>query len=259
MGRMAESYIKSKNEMIRKRKRKKRIRNSILIIILFVSILTTLALKLQYFNIKEINVVGNGNVTPEEIINLSNIYKGNNIFYINLAKSKTNIKRNSYIVDVKITRKLPSTLVITVKEREAAFYCSKGDNFLIINKEGYALEEKTKLTNENLIKLNGFDVNNTNIGEKLKCDDPRKLVIIEELTELVLSSSNDLLMTSVDVTDLLDIKVFYKDICVKLGTSSNLKEKLNKAINIYTKAKLENSKGYIDVRFNSMPVYFIEK
>lgn len=258
MGIMAESFIKSKNETIKKRKRKKKVRNAVLSLILFVSILATLALKLSYFNITVINVTNNKNVTAEEIIKLSNIFKGNNIFYINSSKSKTYITKNPYILDVDIKRKFPSTITINVKEREAGFYCMKDKDFLIIDKSGVVLQEVKELTNPTLVNLMGFDVTNTKVGDTLSCDDKRKLEVIEEITELITSNNSSYSMNAADLSDLLDIKVFYGNMCVKLGTSSNLKEKLNKAINIMSKAELKDAKGYVDVRFNSMPVYYIE-
>lgn len=256
---MAENYIKNKGELLIIKKKKKRIKKFVLISILLISLFITLCLKLSYFNINEIKVHNNKNLSTEEIIKLSNIGKGSNIFYLNTKESITNILTDSYVLNVNIKRKLPSNIDITVEERDAAFYLPKENKFLIIGKDGVVLEEKQTLSNSSLIKLLGFDSKQAIVGKKLPCDDSRKISVIGTITEIVTGDTSMPKIISVDIGNLLNIRVYYENMYIKLGTSENLDKKLNKALTMLKLEQLKVAKGYIDVSVIDKPVFCIEK
>lgn len=260
---MAENFIKNKSEIVRKKKKKKKIKKFMFAFIFLVSLFITLALKLSYFNVNEIKVHNNKNVSIEEIISLSNINKGSNIFYINTNKSMVSILKNSYILDVNIKRKLPSNIDITVVERVASFYCVKDNGFLIIGKDGVVMEEKQNLSNNDLIKLLGFDINKATVGKTLPSEDNRKISAIGTITDFVNSPQSKFKISSVDISDLLNIRVYYENMYVKLGTSENLEEKLRKAVIMLELEQLkpEQLKGVkgIDVSVIAKPVFCIEE
>ena len=167
--------------------------------------------------------------------------------------------KNPYILNVNIKRKLPSTIDINVQERVASFYCVKGNEFLIIGQDGVVLEQKQNLNNSALIKLYGFNIQQAIVGKKLPCDDERKISVIGTITEIVNSSNSKFKMNSFDISDLFNIRAYYGNMYVKLGTSEDLNEKLNKAIDILGLEQLKNAKGYIDVSDINNPVFFIDK
>ena len=63
----------------------------------------------------------------------------------------------------------------------------------------------------------------------------------------------------VDVSNVLDIKVYSGKMCIKFGTTEDLKNKFNKAINIISQPEYKDAKGYVDVSFKGNPVVFIEE
>ncbi|PRR75160.1 cell division protein FtsQ/DivIB [Clostridium thermopalmarium] len=247
------------NELIQKRRKRKKIKRYILLSILLISISIILCLKLPYFNINTIEVENNRNITSDEIIKLSNIEIGKNIFYINLKRSKTNIMKNSYILDVNIRRQLPNKIKIYVEERTAVFYIKKGEKYLVVDDSGVILEEKQTINGMKLIRLDGFDKDDYKVGEVIKAQDTRKIKIITEITELIKNLKEGIPEPSiVDLTDLTDIRICYGDMIIKLGTSDNMEKKYNMAINILMYNKLINKKGYIDVSYKGDPVFFVE-
>jgi len=256
---MAEIFIKNKGELLRIKRKKKRISKFVLVFILLISLSITLCLKLSYFNISEIKVYNNKNLSVQEIIKLSNINKGSNIFYINTKESATDILKNSYILHVDIKRNLPSSIDITVEERSASFYAVKGDTFLIVGKDGTILEEKQSLDNSALIKLLGFNTKDAIVGKKLPQDDERKISVIGTVTDFINRDKSKFKIISVDISDLLNIRIYYANMYVKLGTSEDLSKKLDKAITMLELDQLKNAKGYIDVSVISKPVFYIEK
>ncbi|AKA70239.1 cell division protein FtsQ/DivIB [Clostridium scatologenes] len=256
---MALTSPKTENELILRRRKRKRIKKIFMLFVLLLSISITLCLKHPYFNIKNIEVSGNRNISSKEIIDLSRLSKGNNVFYINVRNGENNILSNPYISEVQIKRKLPSTVQINVKEREALFYNTKDNKYFIVDKNGVVLQKKDNIKEMHLVKLDGFDYDKSEIGKVLKNDDKSKIDIVTDLGDIILNSKNTIGITYIDLNSTIDIKIYFGDMCVKLGRSDKLDKKVNEALNIINSKGLKGAKGYIDVSFDGNPVFSIQK
>ncbi|MBP2031436.1 cell division protein FtsQ [Clostridium algifaecis] len=255
---MGNALVKTENELILNRRRRKRIRKIFLLFIFLISVLFILLIKLPYFNIKNIKVYGNKNIQDNKIIELSNIYKGNNIFYINLNSSKKNILSDPYIDKVTITRKLPSQININVVERDAVFYININKDFYVINEDGIVLQKRDSVDNMKLVELDGINPSSTKVGNVIKTNDNRKIDAIHNIGDLIKDSKTSFDIKSIDVSNSLDIKAFRSNMCIKLGSADDMQEKLNKALNIIQQEKLNDSRGYIDVRFDGNPAFSVD-
>lgn len=250
---------KSKNELIDKRRKKRRIRRVSFIMLLLITILITLCLKLTYFNIKYVNVLDNKTIAASEIIKESGIQKGTNIFYMNSSNIKSNILNNPYILSVNINKKLPNTVNIDVNERMAVFYTEKDNKFIIIDKYGTVLEIRKNIDNMSLIKLIGVDTSKISVGKVIPLNDDKKLKIISDITDIIFNNDVCKNIKTLDITNSMQLEAYYNDMHIKLGNEDNLQQKLNRAINIIIDKNLSASKGYVDVSFNGNPVFFVEK
>ncbi len=256
---MSLTSPKTDNKLILKRRKRRKIKKIFMLFILLMSIFITLCLKHPYFNVKTMVVTGNRNISSKEIIELSNIYKGNNIFYINIKNGENNILSNPYIATVQIKRKLPAVVQINVKEREALFYNAKDNKYFIVDKNGVLLQKRDDVKGMKLVKLDGFDYDKSEVGKILKNDDKSKIDTVTDLGDVILNNKNAVGITSIDLNSTIDIKVYFGNMCVKLGRNDNLDKKINKALNILDSKELKGAKGYIDVSFDGNPVFFIEK
>ena len=256
---MAEKYIKMKTESNKKKKKRKNFIKIIMLFIVLISVLVTLCLKLSYFNVQQIDVAGNRNIGKEEIIKLSRIARGNNIFYVNLKASRTNLLSNSNILDVHIKRVFPSKIVITIKERDAVFYIQRDSKYLIIDKEGIIIEEKDSIEALKLIRLDDIKTENAVVGKRITAEDKRTIELIGKITELYNNNISKYSMTSANISNLLNINICYGNMCIKIGTADEIEKKLNKAINVMDTQGLADKKGYIDVSYEGNPVFYIEK
>lgn len=256
---MKSSLANTNNELIRKRRKKRNIKRSIILIILLIAVAVTLCLKLTYFNVSAVRVVNNSLLSTEEITNNAKVNLGTNIFYINLKEIKTNVLSNPYIESADIKRILPNTIAIAVKEREAVFYGKKDKSYFVIDRNGIVLEERDNIDNMNLTNLMGFDFSKSKLGSVVFGADSRKVEIIGLITELISLNNSDIKIDSLDLSNLASINLHCQSIVIKLGNSDNLKEKINKAINIIKDNNLISQSGYVDVGFEGNPVIYIEK
>lgn len=134
-----------KNSNQYKKRKNKKSRKKILAVlssILLIAIVILFALTAPIFNITDIQVQGNETVSSDTILSLSGLKRGENIFRFNDSIIQ-NIKENTYIESVEITRKLPGTVIISVEEREVKYQINFINSYAYIDKNGYILENST--------------------------------------------------------------------------------------------------------------------
>ncbi len=71
----------------------------------------------DYFKVEQIRVENNRRISREEILALSDIHPGTNIFELDLGRISTRIEENPWIASAKVRRLFPNQLVIHVAER----------------------------------------------------------------------------------------------------------------------------------------------
>ena len=154
---------KNKNIAKNKKKKKKNIKRIIILLIFCILLgIVIFLLNSSLFRISVIEINNNVKVTKEELEEIANFNSYKNIFWINSKKIENEIKsNNAYIENVNISRKLPNTAVITVKERVPKYMLQFADSYVYINNQGYMLEVSTE--NINLPIILGFKTDLSNI------------------------------------------------------------------------------------------------
>lgn len=254
--------IENKEKLLYKRKHKKRVKHLVLLSIIMVSILITLCFKLPYFNIATIEILGNSNASKDEIVEAAKIKLGSNIFYESFVDSKKRITENPYILNVKFKKVLPNKIEIQIEERVAVFYGKVNKVYYILDNKGILLEKRSDIKNKNLVNLIGFNYEKCEVGDLIVTEDDRKINIANEITNIITEyrkTNSAIVITMVDVNNILDVKIFSGEMCIKFGTADDLKNKFNKAINIISQLQYKGAKGYVDVSSKSNPVVFIEQ
>lgn len=194
----------------------------------------------SYFNIKQINTIGNKKITTEELINLSKIQLEENIFKIRINQIKKNVNQNAYIDTIKINRKLPDTIEIEIVERIPTYMISFANAYVYINNQGYFLEVcKEKI---DVPIITGFSTLEEDIheGNRLCIEDLQKLDQVLQIMKVAGSNNIANLVTRVNISDkqdyVLELKSEKKTIHV--GDTSNLSTKM-----LYVKSVLEQNKN----------------
>ena len=145
-----------------KRKKKKRNFKGAVVILIIAAVITFLLSPV--FNIKNINVTNNKKVSQSNIMALSGIKVGSNMFKLNIKDAKDRVKTIPYIEDANVFRNLKGEITISVTERVPAFYFKKGTGYLLSDKEGRYLEILSKMP-EGLPNITGIDVGSGKLGE----------------------------------------------------------------------------------------------
>lgn len=165
------------------------------------------------FTIDAIEVKGNSHYTAEEIINIGHATSGRNIIYkANIKETKEFLEQNPYIKSAEVRRKLPSTLVLKVTERQERLAFKYDDDYLVMDEEGILLKKTRNKPTTTIIE--GIIVSKIKLGEKIGTEDSARMDKVLDLIKMMIKS--DLYFVKVDVSKEKKIKAYiYDTLCVK--------------------------------------------
>jgi cell division protein FtsQ len=73
---------------------------------------------------------------PEEIANIAQVSKGQNVFSIDLERSRAKLAADPWIESAELSRQLPGTITIRVTEREAAGVVAMPEGTYLVTRDG---------------------------------------------------------------------------------------------------------------------------
>lgn len=178
----------------------------------------------NFFTVDTIDVQGNKYFTDEEISNMAHASTGRNIIYkLNKGSMRKYLEKNPYIEEARVYRKLPSTIVINVKERMQIAALTYGDKFLIIDNKGTLL--RITKTKPKLTIVTGFKVKKVKLGEAVEVSNPD---LFKELLSLLKSmEEGDVYFTKINITEMFITANVYDSLVVR-SKYKDLKENIDK-------------------------------
>ena len=204
--------------------------------LLLIGVIAIFAFTTPIFNITKIEINGNSQVSNENIISISGIKKGENIFKFNSSVIQ-NIKENQYIEDVKIKRKLPGTVLITIDERNTKYQIKLINSYAYIDKNGYILEISSLKREVPVIV--GFNVTENNLINKkrLEIENLEKLNKIQKIMDAAKLIEIDKIITEINIENEYYLYIESQNKKIFIGDTSNLTNKM-----LYLKKILEEEK-----------------
>ena len=245
-------------EQIKKNRRVKIFIKLFLLLAVIIGLIIYLMLS-PIFNIKNINVEGNKDISSEQIISLSKVQKEANLFKVSNKDTVSAIKENPYVKTVEIKRTLPDTITFVITERVATYMLEYGSSYAYIDNQGYILEISAN-TKEGLAKIIGYETSHDDIvpGKRLCENDLKKLNTVLKITATSKTNRIDSLITRINIEDgnnfILYLSTEQKT--VYLGDCTNLDTRM-----LYVKAILDKEKGiageiYVNMNLNEKDPYF---
>lgn len=195
------------------------------------------------FNIETIDVeiVGELPYTQEEILAKSGLQLGQNMFTPTVFSVADSLEENMpYIEDCKLRRKLPSGITIVAEAANILGILDTDDGrSYVVSTSGRALELVTIETNTTgITKVEGIILNeNTAVGSAVSVDDPSRLEVVTQLSELFAGQEMKLDSISFDASDSL-YATYDSRIEFVFGLPTNLKSKVLLAATLINGGKI---------------------
>lgn len=207
----------------------------------------------SYFAVGKIEIRGNKVLANEEIYQVANIDPRINIFKINSTQVRNRLIQDLRIQEVTVERKFPTTIILTVKERQTVAYVPTTYGFVQVDGQGYVLAALRSIKMMGLPMITGIKQNNPKVGDRV---DTALLPILELLGELDEETLNTL--SEVNVASPSAIIGYTVDaIPIKFGDGGRPQEKavlLNNVLKDVRKQKL--TVEYIDIAYGTPVLKF---
>lgn len=125
----------------KRRKKKRKKKRYLLKFTILVALATGLYFLLtsHLFDIQRITVADNAYFTPEQVVSISEIKIGENLFETDLNDAKQRLLEEPYIKNVELKRRLPGTVEIILEERTEYAAVAYAMDSIIIDGEGMVL------------------------------------------------------------------------------------------------------------------------
>jgi len=209
---------------VERKRRRQRILFRLLLLVMIITMSTTYLLKSDFLAIKNINIYGNSHIPSDEIISISRINIGDNILRIKKTAVEKDINSISYIKNVEVKRKLPSTININVEERKPVLQIKSLSSYFIIDMEGFVVDIMNDKF-EDIPTFEGFYIDNMQKGENL-LDNDKNQIFEDFLNDVELQNVlKEIFQLEVDTEGEINIKL-NNGINVAFGPIYNVKYKL---------------------------------
>lgn len=226
-----DSIVQPEEEQLRPQRRKKRKKKHYLLkffILIIIVGAAFLVMSSSRFDITEIKVEGNVNISVETAIEDSGIKTGDNIFFMNKRQIVKKMQEKSPLYgDVTIDRQLPGTLTINVAERTAAMTLPYGEKYVVLDAQGIVIglvDSQPQVT-----EIKGITIEKMDSGEEVE---PKESEIYQQSVEIIQkANAADLFFKSVsvgekevvcNVYDRLYVKCTYDEL-IKIIDNGDLK------------------------------------
>jgi len=226
--------------------------------IVIISIMSGFILSLPVWQISSVKVAGINYLPEAKMISTAKIPQGENIFLIDLDEVRARFSNMIQIKEIKIKRKLPSTIVIEIKERAPYAIVVIGGTTSLVDEDGYVIAGKSLSSSIYKLDISKYPVirgvNKKNLEKGMRLDQNDREFVRTALE--MLSKFIDISAIQIEVGDREDIVIYIEDILkVKIGAPSDIERKIK-----IIKAMRDSVQGkwtkitYIDVRVPDSPV-----
>lgn len=170
-----------KRKQERKEKNRKR-RNLFIITGIIIGLFILSFTKLV--NVDRVVVKGNNYFLDSEIISMAHVKMGNNLIYKpGKIRIKSYLLQNPYIEKVKVRRRLPSTLVIKVKEREQMAAIPYDGKYIVTDSDRIVLRKTTDMPH--LTVIEGIKIKKMKLAKELEGENSKHLNDSYEILNLM--------------------------------------------------------------------------
>ena len=259
---------KSPGELSKERagyKRKRRVRQNIIIIAVFLVFALAFAGVYTYSKgapVGVITVEGDSIYTYEQIVSAAGLEIGENM--LSLKEGDINARVSSalpYIDSVQVKKKLPDKVILTVTSTsDKLIFVNKAKDSIVTDDNGKILRDgKGVKLADGLFRVYGVEWESSDTGTVLvpTADTKEKYELAVKIAE-TFEKEGVILRGTVNVSDMSDIRVYHKngntETMIYLGRHYNVEERVSFACEVFSVSAIGKS-GYINARSDAQIFY----
>ncbi len=210
---------------------------------------SVVALEASWLRVRHVTITGNRHLSPGEVSALIEDLKGQNILLTDLARWRERVLASSWVAEVSLRRRLPSTLEIDLVEREPVGIARLGSELYLVDATGAVIDEfGPRYANFSLPIVDGL-LAPGNSGVAI--DPLRSALVAQFLADMRTRPGLAARLSQIDVSDPSDVQVILTgdSAVVRLGTSEYVK-RLESYVQVQEALRRRVPEiDYVDLRF----------
>ena len=213
----------------------------------------------SFCNIENVIIKGNDYLSEDRIFYKSGIQLGENIFRLDLIKSKDSLIQEPWIKEVEVKRVIPNKIIISIKERKPAAIVYTREKYFSSTKEGIILTKIDRQEEKfDLPLILGLELGEIKIGKSIDRPEFRAALDSINSAEVILPKK----FCRVEILSPDDFMICNKDDTLKVRVNGpegvlNKENLLREALEKIEREKLLVE--YIDIRFKDSLVIKLKK
>lgn len=227
---------------------------ALLLMALAVLVAAFLFINSAFFSVGSVVVEGNKYISEEDVFSIAGIPSEVNIFRLNTGKIKHRLLHDLRIDEADVTRQFPTTIVITVKERQPVAWAACSYGFVQLDGQGIVMAAVKNIKKVDVPIITGVRLGTVYIGDKADLPAVNNvLAYLGDLDEATLGQ-----LSEVNVRSAGDLVAFtVQTVTIRLGPPDRLEEKAK-----FTREILQdigdkkNLIEYIDLNYASPYIKF---
>lgn len=201
----------------------------------------------KVFAVKNIAIQGSVNYSDSEVIEAGKLKTGDSLLFLNSKKIENNIYKSlANIDDVKISKKFPNKLIISLEDAIPTYYLKVENEYIVASAKNKFLT-KSSQPPENIVGVIGLEVDVGKNGRLIY-----KNAEIGHLCEEILTSFKDkniVNINEIDISDLQNITLTYDNrIKINIGNNVDVDYKILTLKEIINNKISKTEKGVLNLK-----------
>jgi cell division protein FtsQ len=148
------------------------------------------ALTSPRFSIQEVNLQGGKRVSPDQARDEAGVVLGSNIFALDTALAERKLLQNPWVSEARVTRDLPRSLRIEIKEREPVALAAFADRLYLVTANGEPFKELSPGDPADFPIISGVSVEGLSRDRERELDRVREgLEVLEQYGRVTLAKT----------------------------------------------------------------------
>ena len=178
------------------------------------------------FVVRDVQVVGAGEIPEADVRRLSGIRLGSRIFGIDENRVRLDVESDGRVAFVSLSSRLPNRVVLTVRPRSEDAVILQAGKILVLDSDGYVVSVSDTVPNGNAVYVTGLRASYYTLGRQLDTADGR-CGCMKAVLEALKNQHATGYVSELSVADTADLRIISRTgMTVNLGDSSDMEAKI---------------------------------
>ena len=178
------------------------------------------------FLIRNVEVVGAGDVSTSDVVRLSGIPLGGRLDAVDSHAVQSSVESTGRLAFVSVEKKLPNTIVLTVRQRSRDAITTMAGKLLVLDSDGYVVSAGDAAPTDSLPYVLGLKASTYRIGRQVDAPDSR-LSAMKAVLDALNAQNAAGYVSEINLTHLSDIELISRrGMVISLGSADNMNNKI---------------------------------